>query len=39
VVEEIKNLAPAEQAEVIRFAIELARNRKLRGEELGELAD
>jgi hypothetical protein len=39
VIEEIKHLAPAEQAEVIRFTIQLARARQLSGDELGELAD
>jgi hypothetical protein len=38
VIEEIKHLPPAEQAEVIRFAYQLARKRQLTGEELGELA-
>jgi hypothetical protein len=38
VIEEIKHLPPAEQVEVIRFAAQLARNRQLTGEELGELA-
>ena len=37
VIEEIKHLPPAEQAEVIRFAFQLARKRQLTGEELGEL--
>ena len=39
VIDEIKHLPLAEQAEVIRFAIELARDRQLSGEELGLLAD
>jgi hypothetical protein len=39
VIEQIKCLAPAEQAEVIRFAIELARDRQLSGGELGGLAE
>ena len=39
VIDEIKHLPPAEQAEVIRFAIGLARDRQLSGEELGQLAD
>lgn len=38
VIEEIKHLTPDEQAEVIRFAFQLARKRQLTGEELGELA-
>lgn len=38
VIEEIKHLPPGEQAEVIQFAVELARSRKLSGPELGELA-
>ena len=39
VIDKIKHLPPAEQAEVIRFAIGLPRDRQLNGEELGELAD
>jgi hypothetical protein len=39
VIEAIKHLAPKEQAEVIQFAVELARSRQLTGQELGELAD
>ena len=39
VIDDIRQLPPAEQAEVIRFAIGLARNRQLSGEELGQLAD
>ena len=39
VIEEIKHLPPGEQAEVIQFAVELARSRQLTGQELGELAD
>ncbi len=39
VIDEIKHLPPDEQAEVIQFAFELARNRPLSAEELGELAD
>ena len=39
VIEEIKHLSPGEQAEVIQFAIRLARSRQLTGQELGELAD
>ena len=38
-IEDIKHLSPAEQAEVIRFAFQLARKRQLTGEELGELAN
>ena len=39
VIDEIKQLPPGEQAEVIQFAFELARRRQLSSEELGELAD
>ncbi len=39
VIDEIKQLPPGEQAEVIQFAFELARQRQLSAEELGELAD
>ena len=39
VIEEIKHLAPNEQAEVIQFAVELARSRQLTAQELGGLAD
>ncbi len=39
VIDEIKQLPPGEQAEVIQFAFELARRRQLSAEELGELAD
>ena len=39
VIEEIKQLAPKEQAEVIQFAVELARSRQLTAQELGALAD
>jgi siroheme synthase (precorrin-2 oxidase/ferrochelatase) len=39
VIEDIKHLAPNEQVEVIQFAIELARERQLMGQELGALAD
>jgi hypothetical protein len=39
VIEEIKHLPPDGQAEVIQFAMELARKRQLSAEELGELAD
>ena len=38
VIEEIKHLPTAEQSRVIRFTIELARERRLSGEKLGELA-
>ena len=38
VIEEIKHLPPDEQAEVIRFAFQLARNRQLTGAELADLA-
>ena len=38
VIEEIKQLPPDEQSDVIRFAIELARKRQLTGKELGVLA-
>jgi len=39
VIEEIKHLPPSEQAEVIQFAVELARSRQLTPQELGKLAD
>ena len=39
VIEEIKHLAPHEQAEVIQFAVALARSRQLTAQELGALAD
>ena len=39
VIEEIKHLPPSQQAEVIQFAVELARHRQLTAQELGELAD
>jgi hypothetical protein len=39
IIEEIKQLSPAEQAEVIHFAIELAQTRQLSPEELGALAE
>ncbi|MGZ8901132.1 MAG: hypothetical protein ACXW3Z_13645 [Limisphaerales bacterium] len=39
IIDEIKALPPAEQAEVIQFAVELAQSRQLTGKELGELAD
>ena len=38
VIEEIKHLPPAEQAEVIQFAYRLARQSQLSGKELGGLA-
>ena len=38
VIDEIKQLTPAEQSRVIRFAVELARERQLSGEKLSELA-
>ena len=38
VIEEIKQLSPAELTQVIRFAVELARERQLSGEKLAELA-
>ena len=38
VIDEIRHLPPVEQAEVIRFAIKQARNRRLGGDELGRLA-
>jgi hypothetical protein len=38
VIEEIKHLSPAEQSEVIQFALELARTRRLAGKELAALA-
>ncbi|HAV63048.1 MAG TPA: hypothetical protein DCY13_11870 [Verrucomicrobiales bacterium] len=38
IIAEIKQLAPADQAEVIRFAIKLAGERKLTGAELARLA-
>ena len=38
VIEEIKHLSPAEQAEVIRFAFQLARTRPLTSQELTALA-
>jgi hypothetical protein len=34
IIEEIKHLSPADQAAVIRFAIKLARERPLTGDEL-----
>jgi hypothetical protein len=39
VIDEIKHLPPSEQAEVVRFAFELAKTRQLTAEELGELAE
>ena len=39
VIDEIKQLPPSEQVEVIQFAVELAKTRQLTAEELGELAD
>jgi hypothetical protein len=39
IIEEIKQLPPAEQAEVIQFTVGLAQNRRLTGKELGKLAD
>ena len=39
IIHEIKALTPAEQAEVIQFAVQLAQSRQLTGKELGELAD
>jgi len=38
VIEEIKNLPRAEQSRVIEFALELARERQLSGDELAKLA-
>lgn len=38
VIEEIKQLPPAEQSRVLRFAFELARERQLAGKALSELA-
>jgi hypothetical protein len=39
VIEEIKRLTPNDQAEVIQFAVKLARTRQLTAHELGDLAD
>ena len=39
VIEEIKQLGPSAQVEVIQFAVQLARTRQLTAQELGELAD
>jgi isocitrate/isopropylmalate dehydrogenase len=38
VIEEIKQLSPAEQSRVIRFAVELARQRQVSGEKISALA-
>lgn len=38
VIDEIKHLSPKEQAEVIRFTLQLARTRSLTGDELTVLA-
>ncbi len=38
VIKEIKKLAPGEQVRVIQFAVELARSRRLVGNELSALA-
>ncbi len=38
VIEEIKHLPPGEQSRVIQFALELARTRRLAGNELAALA-
>jgi hypothetical protein len=38
VIEEIKHLPPGEQSRVIQFALELARTRRLAGDELSALA-
>jgi hypothetical protein len=39
IINEIKELPPTEQAEVIQFALHLAQTRQLTGKELGELAN
>jgi hypothetical protein len=39
IIQEIKQLPPAEQAEVIQFTVGLAQSRQLAGKELGELAN
>ena len=39
VIDEIKHLPPGEQAEVIQFAVQLARHRQLSPDELGDLAE
>lgn len=38
VIDEIEHLPPSEQAEVIQYALELARRRQLSAQELGEMA-
>jgi hypothetical protein len=38
IINEIKLLPPAEQAEIIQFTVGLAQSRQLTGKELGELA-
>lgn len=38
VIEEIRQLSPGEQSRVIQFALELARSRRLAGNELSALA-
>ena len=38
VIEQIKHLPPGEQSRVIQFAVELARTRRLAGNELSALA-
>jgi hypothetical protein len=39
VIDGIKQLSPAEQAEVVKFVFQLAQTRQLTGIELGELAE
>jgi hypothetical protein len=39
IIEEIEQLPPDGQAEVIQFAVQLARRRQLTGKELGDLAE
>jgi len=39
IIEEIKQLPPEEQSEVIQFSFELAKRRQLTADELGNLAD
>jgi hypothetical protein len=39
IINEIRQLPPAEQLEVIRFAIDLAQTRQLTADELGDLAE
>jgi len=39
VIDEIKNLSPRDQAEVIQFTFELARRRQLSPDDLGVLAE